>query len=156
MEAIASEPWTAKQIEHHHCRGDKLVCKACVGAGKTRYNIEVHDCKACKEAKARSHFKGQDLKDQKKKVKAGETYTLVCLACKSREEDLTGKLDQLNAHTCRKCFAGSRWHKETCTATFKIRVTEDDLKFLTFRSQYIDRYRLKDAAYYMRLGVLNP
>lgn len=124
-------------------------------AGKTSYERGEHKCKACGESKGRSCFNGRDLSNQKQKVNAKAPYTLVCLACKTREEELVSKLEQLDARTCRKCFAGCRWHKPTCTAKFTVRFAEGNLEFLTFRSTHKTVYRSSDTEYYKRLGVLS-
>ena len=67
MKRIGSEDWTQAQVKKHNSRGDKFICKACKGTWKTRYNTDEYKCKACGASKGRSHFKSQDLKDQKKK-----------------------------------------------------------------------------------------
>ena len=160
MKEIKTEEWTPKQLQHHRLSGSALLCVACRKKGhstKSR-NIDASSelqCADCKRCKSRAEFDQQNLKDKQKKEKAGASYTLVCSSCKPRERDLIKKLDTLHAGLCpRSCGTQLFRHSESCKARFRVRVTEEDLKFLTFRAQYEGRYALTDVAYYRRLGVL--
>jgi hypothetical protein len=100
-------------------------------------------------------FTGKDLNNHKTKVKAGRSYTLVCLCCKNREDGLVKKLEILDARICRRsCGSSTFYHKETCKATFNVRLSEQDLEFLHFRPGHKDKFRVNDVAYYRRFGVL--
>ena len=144
-------------MEHQRIRGDKLMCKVCAGKGKTTKNAGTFECAACHESNTRSSFSGQDLKDQQKKKKAGSVYTLVCLPCKDREERLKTKLEQLDARLChRSCGTHLFRHADGCKAKYKLRLSVNDLQFMSFRTMNKSKYHLQDVAYYERLGVLIP
>jgi hypothetical protein len=157
MEKAANETWTRKQVENQRTRKDKLMCKACVGEGKTTKAADAFECAACHESKTRSSFNGEDLKNQQKKKKTGSVYTLVCLPCNDREKRLKTKLDQLDARLChRSCGTQLFRHADGCKAKYKLRLSVNDLQFMSFRTVNKTKYHLQDVAYYERLGVLMP
>ena len=82
-------------------------------------------------------------------------YTLVCLPCKDREQQLKTKIEQLHAGFCpRSCGTQLFRHAVGCKARFKVRLSVDDLQFMCFRDGNKTKYVLTDVAYYERLGVL--
>ena len=153
--SISTEAWTTSQVDDHQRRSNRLICKACKEEGRTSKHAGQETCAACKQDKTRNNFTTQDLKDLKKKEKAGSTYTLVCVPCKGREAALRNKLEELDARTCRfSCGTQLFRHAARCKAKFNVRLTEDDLNFMCFRQSNEKKYHLKDLDYYKRLGVL--
>ena len=149
-----------KQLQHNRLTGMELICGACaqiggVAKGRKIANPGEQDCAACQCRKTRANFDKKDLNNKQVKEKAGSSYTLVCLECKARERELLTRLESLDARLCpRSCGTQLFRHAEKCRAKFRVRLTEEDLEFLSFRPGTRTKYFVQDVAYYRKLGVL--
>ena len=123
--------------------------------GRRLQNLGEQECAACKLRKKLVDFQKQDLNDKQKKEKAGASYRLVCTKCKARQTDLVNRVEQLDVRLCpRSCGTQVFRHSERCKAKFRVRLTEEDLEFLSFRPGNVTKYWVRDVAYYRRLGVI--
>jgi hypothetical protein len=157
MKNINLQDWTPKEIDNHRFLQTPLICTECRGEGRTKHVAALFECAACSKAQGRVLYSKMDLNDNQKKSKAGKTYTLVCLACKEREDGLVERLNSIDARRCPRrppCGSSEFRHKDRCTARFKARLSSDGLEFMSFRRGHRDKYPLADLAYYERLGVL--
>ena len=157
MKNIGEQDWTPKEIDHHRFYKTPLICTECRGKVHTKRDAFFFECAACSKAQGRVLYSKKDLNNNQTKNKAGKPYTLVCLACKEREEELVERLDSIDARNCPRrppCGSSEFRHKDRCTAKFKARLSSDDLEFMSLRRGHREKYPLADLAYYERLGVL--
>ena len=67
------------------------------------------------------------------------------------------EIEQLDARQCpRSCGTQLFRHADGRKAKIKVRLSVDDLQFMSFRTVNKGKYALQNVAYYERLGVLMP
>jgi hypothetical protein len=153
---IGAEKWTKSQVQNHLYRGDQLRCSACSttakGTGRTIRDAKLYPCAACKDNKGRSEYEKSHLDQSRRDNK----YTLACIKCKEREDRILVTIEALDARICRSSCSATWRHRPGCSTLrkSKLRVKEEDLKWLQFREKHRNSARVTDIAYYKEAGLL--